>query len=100
MNVLDVYSLTPSRSVVRETSFLQFKKATASFGFIRKPASVVNPMVLFILFVKWDLVQKSLQRQQNTYFSGYDDLNVCTFFLEFALHLLNNLVIMWINIYT
>lgn len=94
-----VFPLTLSRSVVRETSFLQFKKATASLDFIRKPTSVVNPMGLFILFLKWDLMRK-VYSSSKTCFSGYDDLNVCTFFLYFALHLLYNLVIRWVNVYT
>lgn len=57
-------------SVVQETSFLQFKKATASLGFIGKPAPVVNPMVLFILFPKWDLVQKVYNDSKMHAFQG------------------------------
>lgn len=56
--------------MVRETSFLQFKKATASLGFIRKPTPVVNPMVLFILFLKWDLVQKVYNYSKIHVFQG------------------------------
>lgn len=74
-----VSPLALSRPVVKDASFLQFKKATASLGFLRKTASVVNPMVLFILSLKRDLVQK-VYNYSKTCFSGYDDLNVCTFF--------------------
>lgn len=65
-----VFALALRRSVVREASFCSFKKATASLGFTGKPASVVNPMVLFILFLKWDLVQKVYNYSKTHVFQG------------------------------
>lgn len=75
-----VFPLALSNPVVRETTFCRLQ----SYCFLRLHQEATFSCESFgvIYFVpEMGFSAKSLQLQPNTFFSGYDDLNVCIFSL-------------------